>query len=70
MLDPFQGFRKPVCLHIRRAHKLQQNMPFFYLLIDLFIADVDMLRTCGLEGVEYGQPGVLVVRVDEQRCSL
>jgi hypothetical protein len=39
-------------------------------LVDPLIPNVDMLYACGLEGVEHGQPGVLAVRMDEQRCSL
>ena len=70
VLDPVQGLRKPVRLHPGRAHKLQQYMPLLYLLVDPLIPNVDMLRTCGLEEVEHGQPNVLAVRVDEQRCSL
>ncbi len=70
MFDTVQGFRQPVCLHRRRAHKLQQNMPLLHLLVDPLIPNIDMPRTCGLEGIEHGQPDVLAVRVDEQRCSL
>ena len=45
-------------------------MLFFYLLVDPFVSYVDVPCVCSLEGVEYGQPGVLAVRVNEQRCSL
>jgi len=70
ILDPFQGFREPVCLHIRCAYKLQQNMLLSHLLIDLFITDVDMPRIYGLKGIEHGQPGVLAVRINKRRCFL
>ncbi len=70
VLNAVQGFRQPVCLHRRRTHKLQQNMSFPHLLVDPFVADIYMLCTGSLEGVEYGQPGILVVRMNEQWCSL
>jgi len=70
VFDAVQGFCQPVCLHCRCAHKFQYNIPLFHLLVDLLIPNVDMPRMCGLEGIEHGQPGVLAVRMDEQRCSL
>ena len=56
-------------LHLKYPYKLQQES-LLYLLVDPLVADIDMPRTRGLQGVEYGQPGVLAVRMDEQRCSL
>jgi len=65
VFDTFQSFRQSVCLHPGRSHEFQQNMPLRHLLVDLFIADVDVFRAGRLEGVEYGQPNVLAVRMDE-----
>ena len=70
VLDAVQGLGQAICFHSRRTHKLQQDLSLLYLLVDPLVADIDVPRARGLQGVEYGQPGVLAVRVDEQRCSL
>ena len=65
MLDPVQRLRQSVRLHTSRAHEFQQDLAFLYLLVDPLIADINIPRTCGLQRVEYSQPGVLTVCIDE-----
>src|SRR6266566_1481502 len=70
VLDAVQGLGQAICFHSRRTYKLQQDLSLLYLLVDPLVADIDVLHTRGLQGVEYGQLGILAVRIDEQRCSL
>src|SRR6266699_308211 len=70
VLDAVQGLGQAICFHSRCTHKLQQDLSLLYLLVDPLVADIDMPRTCSLQGVEYGQPGVLAVCVDKQQYSL
>src|SRR6266699_4626145 len=70
VLDAVQGLGQAICFHSRRIYKLQQDLSLLYLLVDPLVADIDMPRVRGLQGVEYGQPDVLAVRMDEQQCSL
>ncbi len=70
VLDTVQGLGQAICFHNRCTHKLQQDLSLLYLLVDPLVADIDVPHTHSLQGVEYGQPGVLAVRMDEQRCSL
>ena len=70
VFDTVQGLGQTICFYSRRTYKLQQDLSLLYLLVDPLVADIDMPRIHGLQGVEYGQPGVLAVRMDEQRCSL
>ena len=70
VLDTVQGFRQPVCLHRRRIYKLQQNISFPHLLVDPLVADIYIPYAGSLKRVEYSQPGVLAVYMDEQWYSL
>jgi len=66
MFDMIQSFCQPVCFHLYCIYEFQQNTPFLHLLVDPLIADVDMPCIYGLQGIEYSQPDVLAIRMDEQ----
>src|SRR6266699_3645832 len=51
VLDAVQGLGQAICFHSRRTHKLQQDLSLLYLLVDPLVADIDVPRARGLQGL-------------------